>query len=261
MSMLGACWSRRALPVGRALSPKDWQLLRDISHQAGAVAYTLHLIADLRHSRERLVNTREEERRRLRRDLHDGLGPTLASQTLDIDRAIDLIPHNADAAITLLQNIQVNTQEVVTEIRRVVYDLRPPALDELGLVEAVRTHVLRTVRVGDRPYIVVEAPADGLPPLPAAVDVTAYRVAMEALTNIIRHAQARTGWIRFQLLDTSDLQIIIEDDGVGLPEQTRSGIGLMSMRERVEELGGSFDIQPRVNGGTCVVAELPLPRS
>src|SRR4051812_1932768 len=149
--------------------------------------------ADLQRSRERLVTAREEERRRLRRDLHDGLGPTLASQTLKLDAALDLLSGDAavelapdpEAAMGVLRELKAQTQATVADIRRLVYELRPPALDDLGLVAAVQAHLGQQSPTASGLRITLETPPLGLPPLPAAVEVAAYRIALEGLTNVL----------------------------------------------------------------------------
>ena len=247
---------------GEAFSPAEERLLEDIAHQAGVAAHAVRLTADLQHSRERLVTAREEERRRLRRDLHDGLGPALASLTLKLDAARNLLARDRAATETLLLELKTQTQSAIADIRRLVYDLRPPALDELGLVPAIREHAARNVSANGL-RVLVEAP-ESLPPLPAAVEVAAYRITMEALTNVARHAQAHTCVVRLSLPEAggrpqgSPLQIEIVDDGVGLPADQRAGVGLTSMRERAAELGGTCAVGPGPGGGTRVVARLPI---
>jgi signal transduction histidine kinase len=241
---------------GESFSPADRRLLEDIAHQAGIAVHNVRLTADLQRSRERLVTAREEERRRLRRDLHDGLGPTLASQTFRVDTALDLLDSDLAAARRTLIELKTQMQATVADIRRLVYELRPPALDELGLVSAVREHV---TRYGDSSHglrISVEAPAQGLPQLSAAVEVAAYRIALEAVTNAVRHAHARECTVCFSA-DTM-LQMDIRDDGVGLPHDLRAGVGITSMRERTDELGGTCMIESNHSHGTRVSARLPL---
>jgi signal transduction histidine kinase len=246
---------------GEPLTAKDRRLLEDIAHQAGAVAQAVRLTHDLQRSRERLVRAREEERRRLRRDLHDGLAPTLAALALTASTASDLVPDDPSAAVSLLAELQGEIRAAVADIRRLVYDLRPPALDELGLAAAIRQHAAqidhpRPARPGaaNGLQVIVEGPTH-LPALPAAVEVAAYRITQEALTNVVRHAQARTCQVRLALDD--GLHLEITDDGVGLPEQRRAGVGLLSMRERAAELGGSCVIERRNGAGTRVYARLP----
>ncbi|MDX1615607.1 MAG: histidine kinase [Candidatus Promineifilaceae bacterium] len=245
-------------------SAADRQLLDHIAHQAGPSVYAVQLTQDLRRSRVRLITAREEERRRLRRDLHDGLGPVLASQGLKIAAASQLLQENPARAQSLLEELADQNEATVTEIRRLVYDLRPAALDDLGLVGAVREYASALRDDGlDSPRLQVEvrAPGDGLPPLPAAIEVAAYRISTEALTNVARHAQARRTAVTFTVFSSNheqELQLEIVDDGLGLPVEHRSGVGLVSMRERAEEVGGDFLIDSPPGRGTRVLARLPL---
>jgi signal transduction histidine kinase len=238
---------------GETFTPSERRLLDDIALQAGVAAHAVRLTADLQRSREQLVTAREEERRRLRRDLHDGLGPQLASLTLTVTAARELLRHDADAADRLLQELSIHAQAAIADIRRVVYDLRPPALDDLGLVLALREQAAHYSQAGLP--IAIDAP-EQLPPLPAAVEVAAYRIVQEALTNVVRHAQARACVVRLALGDALDIEI--QDDGVGLPPDGRAGVGLTSMRERTAELGGICQIESVPGQGTCIHARLPL---
>jgi signal transduction histidine kinase len=245
---------------GEALSPMDRHMLQNIAHQAGMAMHAVNLTADLQRSRQRLVTTREEERRRLRRDLHDGLGPNLASQGLKLAAVKQLLENNPTAAIPLLDQIMEQNKSTVVDVRRLVYGLRPPALDELGLVAAIRDYVAGTDRNGSLQIEIAEPP-DGLPPLSAAVEVAAYRIILEALTNVIRHAEAKHCAIRFSVSpngSSEDLQIEIKDDGKGMPQAHRAGVGLRSMRERAEELGGMCVVESNERQGTCVSVSVPL---
>jgi signal transduction histidine kinase len=236
------------------LSEADRRLLEDVARQAGVAAHAVQLTADLQRSRERLVTAREEERRRLRRDLHDGLGPALASITLKLDAARNLLNNNPTAANEMLGDLKLQTQTAITDIRRLVYDLRPPSLDELGLLSALREQVA-AYNSGESLHITLTAPQN-LPQLPAAVEVAAYRITLEALTNVVKHAQAKTCEVRLSI--NRGLQIEVIDDGLGLPQSFHSGVGLTSMRERAEELGGAFSVESIAPHGTRVVAKLPV---
>jgi len=233
----------------------EQHLLNDIARQIGVAAHNVRLTADLQHSRERLVTTREEERRRIRRDLHDGLGPTLASHSYRLDAALDLIDQNPDAAKKLIADLKTQTQTTLTDIRRLVYELRPPALDELGLIVALQAQWV--AQNGLR--VSIESPANGLPPLSAAVEVAAYRIAMEAVTNAARHAEARNCRVCFTAKE-SELTVEAADDGKGIANGARSGVGLTSMKERAAELGGVCVIESPPMGGTRVYAKLPLTK-
>jgi signal transduction histidine kinase len=248
--------------AGETFSSADRRLLDDLARQAGIAAHAVRLTADLQRSREQLVAAREEERRRLRRDLHDGLGPQLASLTLRLETAGNRLTHDPQTQ-ALLAELAAQTQAAVADIRRLVYALRPPTLDELGLVNALREAAAQYPPAGlNSVRILFEGPEE-LPPLPAAVEVAAYRIALEALTNVIRHASARQCVVRLELNRANGwLCLEIQDDGRGLPAAARRGVGLNSMRERAEELGGSWIIESVLQGGTRIEARLPyhLPR-
>lgn len=242
---------------GESFTPAEQRLLNDLARQAGVALAAVRLTADLQRSRQRLVTARAEERRRLRRDLHDGLGPQLASHALKLEAARDLIRTNPERAEALLTNLIEKSQGIVGEVRRLVYDLRPPALDELGLVGAAREYAAQNSANGLQ--ISLDAP-EQLPPLPAAVEVAAYRIIQEAVTNTIRHAGARTCRVSLSLADApTALQLEICDDGLGLPAGYHAGVGLASMRERAQELGGECKVETVTTGGVRVSVSLPLP--
>ncbi len=236
---------------------RERQLLADIAGQAGAAAYAERLTAALQRSRERLVLAREEERRRIRRDLHDELGPSLASQTFALDTALELLETDPQAAVPLLTSLKSQNQSLIADIRRLVYALRPPSLDELGLLAALKVHISQMAPEGNGLQVKVTAVPDPLPPLPAAVEVAAYRIALEGITNVVRHARARQANIWLAVASAS-LSLTISDDGVGLPPALRPGVGLASMRERAEELGGTFYVESAPGGGTSITAIVPL---
>jgi signal transduction histidine kinase len=219
--------------------------------------HAVRLTTDLQHSRERLVTTREEERRRLRRDLHDGLGAQLAGLNVQAGTLRRLIPRDPAAADELVVELREELRSAIADIRRLVYDLRPPALDDLGLVEALRRLAERYGSESEQLRVSVQAPED-LPYLPAAVEVAVYRITQEALTNVARHAQAHSCVVRFAVDEDVALEIV--DDGVGIPAERSAGVGLSSMRERASELGGSCIVEPAPKGGTQVLVHLPLPK-
>jgi signal transduction histidine kinase len=239
---------------GEPLAPSDLRLLDDLARQIGVAAHAALLTEDLRASRERLVTAREEERRRLRRDLHDGLGPALAAIGMRAGAAESLVRDDPERAARLLAELQAEVSAAVVDVRRLVDALRPPAIDEVGLVGALRLAADRLESPGS-PRLEVEADG-GLPDLPAAVEVAAYRIGTEAMTNAVRHAAAATCSLR--LVGGDDLTVVVEDDGRGIPTEHRTGVGLVSMRERAAELGGECRVEPRPGGGTRVVARLPL---
>jgi signal transduction histidine kinase len=218
----------------------------------------VRLERDLQHSRERIVGAAEEERRRLRRDLHDGLGPSLATLAMRLESAGALIGDAPARAADLVAHLSDQAREGLVEVRRLVEGLRPPAHDQHGLVTALRHRAAEhstgagTVRV---PWT-VEAD-DDLEPLPAAVEVAAYRIVVEAVTNVQRHSGADRCLVRLRRTG-GELHVEVSDDGRGLAEERRAGVGLSSMRERAEELGGSFEVTARPGGGTLIDVRLPL---
>jgi signal transduction histidine kinase len=246
------------LVVGGELSPGDRRLLADLAGQSGAALYaaqesarTRQLAGDLQRTREDLVAAREEERRRIRRDLHDSLGPALSGQALTIEAARSLLATDPAAADGLLRDLTAHSRQTLAEVRRLARQLRPPVLDELGLAAA-----LGDLRERYRPQgLDVTAEVPPLPDLPAAVEVAVYRIVQEALTNVVRHAGASTCVVSLAL-DGAALTVSVVDDGRGVGSSP-AGVGMASMRERAEELGGTLAVEssPR---GTAVTARLPL---
>jgi len=237
------------------LSADDLRLLGDVARQVGITLHAAHLTDALQASRAHLVLAREEERRRLRRDLHDSLGPTLASLRLQLSALRATVRQRPEAAEQLIDELRTDVRVATAEIRRLVYDLRPPLLDEFGLVGALRNLDVTSTALVRR----VEAP-EPLPPLPAAVEVAIYRIAAEALHNISRHAHA-TRCAMTLAVDATAVTLIVTDNGCGLPATYLAGVGHQAMAERAAELGGSVTIRSTPEGGTCVTACLNRSRS
>jgi len=240
---------------GESFTPTDQALLTDLARQIGIAAHTVRLTADLQHSRERLVTAREEERRRLRRDLHDGLGSVLTSMMFKLDASDTLFERDPGTSKALLAEVRTQMQTSLDDIRRLVYNLRPPILDEWGLVAALREqvaqHQLNQVQVS------IEAP-ESFPKLSAAVEVAAYRIALEALSNVLKHARATTCSMRLALQDDA-LTVEVQDNGAGPgPAGYHTGVGMTAMRERAMELGGSCVVEAGSAGGTRVCARFPM---
>jgi signal transduction histidine kinase len=240
-----------------AFSSTDLHLLEDLAPQVGVAVHAVRLAADLQRSRERLVLAREDERRRLRRDLHDGLGPQLAGLALKLETLRNRLKDDP-LADSILADLAKRTQDATADIRHLVYELRPPTLDELGLVSALREGATQYTQPGGGGVNITFDAPESLPALPAAVEVAVYRISQEALMNVIRHAEARNCHLHLRLDEAAGLLCLeVQDDGKGRLTKRRAGIGLNSMRERAEELGGTLTITSVLSGGTLVSARLP----
>jgi signal transduction histidine kinase len=213
------------------------------------------LTTDLQRSRERILATREEERRRLRHDLHDGLGPTLASLAMSLDTARLTLAGEPERIEPVLSELRDRLATTVGEIRELAHGLRPPALDDLGLLAAVEA-----LAEGCCERVDVRFEGDQAD-MPAAVEVAAYRIVEESVENIRKHARAGTALLL--LSRDADLHIMIADSGVGLPDSFRGASqphtgGLARMREWAAEVGGGCSVTSRPGVGTIVSARLPL---
>lgn len=237
-----------------AFTPRELELLKTIAQQTSVAAYAVRQTLDLRRSRERLITLREEERLRIRRDLHDGLGPTLAGLNLQAGVLQHLIRKDPESAANVVGEFRDELRRSIAEIRQLVHDLRPPSLDELGLTGALEQLAERLrVDADVSPCIHLNLPA--LPNLSPALEVAIFRITQEALTNAVKHARAKMITVTVRL--ESDLVLSIRDDGQGLPEHYRAGLGLRSMRERAEEVGGTLTVNTKENQGTEIKAVFP----
>ncbi|WP_214409014.1 sensor histidine kinase [Sphaerisporangium fuscum] len=236
------------------LTERDQRLLGDLVRQAAEAVRAGELSADLQRIRAQLVVAREEERRRLRRDLHDGLGPSLGAVALRIEAARNLASTSPADSDRILAQTAAEVATVMADVRRLVHDLRPPALDELGLLRAVEQQADHVRSSG--PQVVVTG-GEGLGALPAAVEVAAYRIVSEALANVVRHAGAVRCEIELAVREGA-LEVVVRDDGSGIGPDVAVGVGTLSLRERAAELGGDCEITCPPAGGTVVRARLPL---
>jgi signal transduction histidine kinase len=241
-----------------SFSRADRTILESLARQAAVAAHALRLTNDLQLARQRLVNAREDERLRLRRDLHDGLGAQLAALAIQAGGIRHLVKTDSTRADTEIGELQLELRRSIGDIRSLVHGMRPPALDELGLVGALRARILAfQTSIDESSSLTIDfaAPVD-LSPLPAAVEVAIYRVAEEALTNMSRHSRASRGHV--SLAVDHDVRLTIDDNGRGMPEALTGGIGLASMRERAAELGGTLRLEPCAPRGTRLTMVLPL---
>ncbi len=232
---------------------RDHELLETVAKQTSAAVRAIQLTRDLQRSRLNLVTTREEERRRLRRDLHDGLGPTLAAQMFRIGAIRNNLEKNPARSLELLNGLEKAINGTLTDVRRVVYALRPPLLDQLGLLGAVNNFA-GSHSAGFKLHL--DLP-EALPPLNAATEVAAFRIVQTALDNVAQHANAQHCTLSLSA-ENNYLIVQISDDGRGMPPDVTIGVGLVSMRERTEELGGTFTTGSNQPSGTIIHAAIPI---
>jgi len=240
-------------PTGH-FTRRESRLLGDVALHAAVAAEATQLTRDLQDSRERLVMAREEERRRLRRDLHDGVGPSLAGMSMQVRAARKVIERPTRVG-DILDTLASDLQGCTAEVRQLVDQLRPAALDG-GLEAALRTECRRFDGAALAVDLSVTAGLDGLP---AAIEVAVYRIVAEALTNVARHARA--GRCRVTVGRDTAVTVEVVDDGVGLAGRARRGVGLTSMRERAAELGGDCVVTDAPPHGTAVRVRLPMTLS
>jgi signal transduction histidine kinase len=237
-------------PLGRRLRQAERDLLVELADHGGRAVHAVLLADALLANRQLLVTAREEERSRLRRDLHDELGPTLASLAMQLGGLQEVLPTDPATAVERLSRLEAAARHALGDIRRLSRELRPPSLDELGLVGALQ-------RAGEDAGLDLTVTAGPLPPLSAATEVAAYRIGAEALLNVSRHA----GETRTELtLSASDDELVLRvvDHGRGAGGAA-AGVGTLAMRERAAELGGTLTSTATAGGGTTVEARLPLP--
>lgn len=247
------------LVVGRRsqrerLRAEEASALVDVAHRAGALLTARQLTSDLQQSYAEVVRVREDERRRLRRDLHDGIGPSLAGVALQLDGLADRLgsdPLLSERAARARDRLLTT----VGEVRRIVDGLRPSAVEELGLEAALRT---LATDPGDRVQVRVDVDLPGV--LPPQVEVATYRIAGEAVTNVLRHAQATEAVVTARLVG-HEVHVQVVDDGCGFTSAAHPGVGLRSMADRALEVGGRLEVSSEPGCGTRVVAVLPRSSS
>ena len=237
--------------VGSRFSRWERRLLSDVAVQAAVAVAATRLVRELQDSREQLVLAREEERRRLRRELHDGLGPALAGMSMQV-RAVHKLVSGQQRAEQLLGALAQDLRACTAEVRQLVDQLRPPALDG-GLAAALRAQCRRFDPATLPVSLTIEGELTGLP---AAVEVAAYRIVAEALTNVARHAGA--SHVTVTVDRGRELTVTVTDDGPGIDPAAKPGVGLTSMRERATELGGECEVSAAAPRGTRVRVRLPL---
>jgi signal transduction histidine kinase len=249
-------------PGQESLLRGDEQVVAVLAPALTQLMQARRLRTELQASRAAVVSAIEEERRRLRRDLHDGIGPRLTGVAYAADAARNILGRDPARAAELLVGVRADAGEAIVEIRRLVEDLRPPSLDQVGLERSVRQHAQHLLHSDGQPMTVEVRVTDPLPALGAAVEVAAYRIIVEALTNAARHSRGHQATVTLFVAESATepaLAVEIRDDGPGAGPWV-AGCGLTSMRERAEMLGGTLRADPQESGG-LVTAQLPLSAS
>jgi signal transduction histidine kinase len=242
---------------GPSLRTRDERVLAELAGPLGLAVGWVRLAAELRRSSVSIVSAREEERRRLRRDLHDGLGPALTGVSLGLRTAVRQLERSQYASTLtptrdLLDRVADEVDALVIEVKRVVRDLRPTALDQLGLIDAVGEFTRTCSDDLEFHLAMPTAPIE----LPAAVEVATYRIVTEAVTNVVRHAKAAQCWLSIRTGPNVDIDVV--DDGIGVIDGVSSGVGWTAMNERATELGGSVHVTRRDPHGTHIHVRIPV---
>ena len=240
---------------GERLDHKTRRALDAVVPMVGVAALLTIKVDELAESRVRLVEARDEERRAIRSELHDGLGPALAGVGYGLQGVLNLLDTNPVAATDLLRRLVVEIDARVDEIRTMARDLIPPALIDGGLVAALEELATRHSHVGLDIVLDISAEFD----ISVPMATTIYGFTSEALRNVIRHADASTCRIGIRQ-EPAAVSVTVTDDGIGYDPQAPSGVGLQSMRERAAALGGTATIEPGPSGGTVVRVWLPIER-
>jgi signal transduction histidine kinase len=240
-----------------AMPAADSRVIATLIAPVAAVVHAIQLTRRLAGAHERTLAAAQQERSRIRRDLHDGLGPSLSGVALGLEAAQAALPGDTQTAADLTARMRTEIAGAVEDVRRIIDELRPAALEDVGLVQALRERAASLAARSSSGLIVEFRVAEPMPGLSEQVEIAAFRIAEEAMTNVLRHAQASRCEVRLEAADA--LVVSVSDDGVGLPGQTRpDGVGLTSMRQRAAELGGCCTVEPAIPSGVIVCARFPL---
>jgi signal transduction histidine kinase len=236
-------------PYGRV----DRALLDQLANETSALVYALRRDSELQAMRRRALETVAEERARLGRDLHDGIAPLLAGAGLTAEALRKgMTPGTTDEQDA--ERLASRLRNAATEIRRLAHDLQPSPVDDRGLKAALADYIA-ALEAPEIPQIRLHAEVAAS--LPTAIEQGAYLVVLEALNNVVGHAHAKHCEVSITLAPR-ELVLRVADDGVGLRQPYVSGIGITSMRSRVQALGGVFDLGAASGGGTLLQARIPV---
>ena len=241
---------------GEAYGRTDRALLDQIAGQTAAISYGLRRDHDIDDLRRMALEGMAEQRMRLGRDLHDELAPLLAGAGLTAEALRRGMPEGSPDAEEAAR-LAARLRAAATEVRRIAHDLQPTGTDDAGLTGLIRDYVA-SLTGPDIPSFTVDLDDLDDRALPATVELAVYRVALEAITNVVRHAHASHAHVSLRMMD-GGLALLVSDDGVGIGQPYVSGLGITSMRSRVEALGGTFEIGPATGGGTVLAARIPVP--
>jgi signal transduction histidine kinase len=240
-----------------AMPAADARVIAALIAPVAAVVHAAQLTRRLAGAHERTLAAAQQERSRIRRDLHDGLGPSLSGVALGLEAVQAALPRDTQTAADLTARMRTEIAGAVEDVRRIIDELRPAALEDVGLVQALRERAASLAARSSSGLIVEFRVDEPMPGLPEQVEIAAFRIAEEAMTNVLRHAHASRCEVRLEVADA--LVVSVSDDGVGLPGQTRpDGVGLTSMRQRAAELGGCCTVEPAIPSGVIVCARFPL---
>ena len=239
------------MPANEPLGPAQRKLLEDVAAQTGLVLRNVGLLEDLRASRRRLVAAQDEERRRLERNIHDGAQQQLVALSVQLRLVEQLVDRDATKAHEMLQQLQRTTSDALEDLRDLARGIYPPLLADQGLPAALEAQARKS-------GLPITLAPDGVVRYDQDVEAAVYFCVLEALQNVAKYARATAITVA---LHDADRRLLFEvnDDGVGFDlAHAMGGMGLRSMSDRVEAVGGSLEVTSTPGRGTTVVGTIPL---
>jgi signal transduction histidine kinase len=243
--------------------------LTALGHQLGIAIENAQLYEELQLKEQmraellrKIISAQEDERRRVARELHDVTSQALSTIAVQLE-AISAVPDSSAKEIEIkVECLKPVLAAASKDVHRLIYDLRPSLLDDLGLLAALRSCAHNSLdAAGIEVYLETVGQEKRLPP---QVEIALFRIVQEAITNIVCHARAESAYISLEFRDNS-VAVQVEDDGIGfepsqvvVSEGTSGGLGLLGMKERAELLGGTLTIDTKPGSGTKIVVEIPV---